>query len=222
MLSTRMSSESILSNATRHQRLCKQVPGAEKFATAIQPVVDKLKEKHQISVNAYDEKGAAYDNVVLKDTVLDDVVRDISDAAKQYDRKNVGFGIYTALFPDGKITTITNASLGEEPDKAENLLLRFSIFEEGNTMLTHKVTLTTAIADDRLAITAYQQAITDEKKALGDETMAQEAVIKQYQFNYWDASKLFGKKYTNRLFPKSPRPRKDKVEVVVEAETATV
>ena len=218
MLSTRMSSESILNNATRHQRLCKQVPGAEKFATAIQPVVDKLKEKHQISVNAFDDKGAAYDNVVLKDTVLDDVIRDISDTAKLYDRKQMDRGIYTTLFPDGKTTTITNASLGKEPDKAENLLLRFSIFEEGNPMLTQMAPLTTAIADTRLALTGYEQAITDEKKALADEAMAQEDVIRQYEFNFLDASKLFGKKYTNRLFPKTPKPKKE--ELVAETTTA--
>ena len=218
MLSTRMSSESILSNVKRHQSLCKQVPGAEKFATAIQPVVDKLKEKHQISVNAFDDKGAAYDNVVLKDTMLDDVIRDISDAAKQYDRKNVGRGIYTDLFPDGKTTTITNASLGKEPDKADQLLQRFNIFEEGNPMLTQMAPLTTAIADTRTALTAYQQAITDEKKALADEAMAQEDVIRQYEFNFLDASKLFGKRYANRLFPKTPKPKKE--ELVVETTTA--
>ncbi len=218
MLSTRMSSESILSNAGRHQSLCKQVPGAEHLATAIQPVINNLKEKKSLSLTALENKGRAYDNVVLKDTILDDVVRDISDAAKQYDRKNVGRGIYTDLFPDGKTTTITNASLGKEPDAADQLLLRFNIFEEGNIMLAQLAPLTTAIAGTRTALTAYQQAITDEKIALADEAMAQEGVIRQYEFNFLDATKLFGKLYANRLFPKTPKPKKE--ELVTETTTA--
>ena len=205
MLSTRMSSESIWSSAIRHQRLCNQIPGAKQFATAIQPVIDNLKEKHQISTDAFDDKGAAYDNVVLKDTILDDVVRDISDAAKQYDRKNVGRGIYTTLFPDGKTTSITNVSLSKEPDQADKLLLRFDNFEEGNSLLDHKAPLTAAIADTRNMIAAYHLAITNEKKALEVEASAQDDVIRQYEFNSLDAAKLFGKKYTNRLFPKAPK-----------------
>ena len=213
-----MSSESILNNATRHQRLCKQVPGAEKFATAIQPVVDKLKEKHQISVNAFDDKGAAYDNVVLKDTVLDDVIRDISDTAKLYDRKQMDRGIYTTLFPDGKITTITNASLGKEPDAADQLLSRFDNLEEGISVMAYKEVLAAAIVDTRTILTAYQQAVTAEKKALSDEASAQDDVIRQYEFNFLDATKLLGKKYANRLFPKTPKPKK--IELVAEVETA--
>jgi hypothetical protein len=209
MLSNRMSSESIWSSAIRHQRLCNQIPGAEQFATAMQPVIDKLKEKHQISTDACDDKSAAYDNMVLKDTILDDVVRDVSDAAKQYDRKNMGRGIYTTLFPDGKTLSIIKAPMTKEPDLAEQLLQRFSNFEEGNSMLELKFTLTTAIADARTAITAYGQSITDEKKALADEAMAQDDVVRQYEFNYLDAAKLFGKKYTNRLFPKTPRTKKE-------------
>jgi len=217
MLNTRMSSESILNNANRHQRLCKQVVGAEQLASTIQRPIDVLKAKHQISIDAYEDKGAAYDNMVLKDTLLDDVVRDISDAAKQYDRKNVGRAIYTVLFPDGKTTSITNVSLSKEPDLADKLLLRFDNFEEGNSMLEHKAPLAEAIAEARTAITAYNLAITNEQKALEVEASAKDDVIRQYEFNYLDAAKLFGKKYANRLFPKTPKAKKK--EVVEEAPT---
>ncbi len=217
MLSTRMSSESILSNAKRHQRLCMQVVGAENLATAMQSFIDNLIEKCAISHSALEDKGTAYDNMVLKDTILDDVVRDVSDAAKQYDRKNIGRGIYTTLFPDGKTLSIIRASMTKEPDLAEQLLQRFSNFEEGNSMLELKATLTKAITDARRAISAYGQAITDEKKALTDEAMAQEDVVRQYEFNYLDAAKLFGKKYANRLFPKTPRIKKEELAEIIEA-----
>tara|TARA_R110001583_G_scaffold25760_6_gene93089 strand:+ start:3209 stop:3874 length:666 start_codon:yes stop_codon:yes gene_type:complete len=215
MLHTRMSSESILSNAGRHQSLCKQVPGAEHLATAIQPVINNLKEKKSLSLTALEDKGTAYDNMVLKDTILDDVVRDISDAAKQYDRKNIGRGIYTSLFPDGKTTSITNVSYSQEPIEADKFLSRFDKFEEGNSLLAHKAPLTAAIADARTMISAYVLAIDKEKMALEIESSAQDDVIRQYEFNYLDAAKLFGKKYANRLFPKTPKYKK--IEVVEEA-----
>ena len=218
MLSTRMSSESILSNAKRHQSLCKQVVGAENLAAAIQSFIDNLIEKRVISMAALEDKGTAYDNVVLKDSILDDVVRDISDAAKQYDRKNVGRGIYTTLFPDGKTTSITNVSLSEEPIEADKLLSRFDKFEEGNSLLAHKAPLTAAIADLRTMLSVYELAIDKEKMALEVEASAQDDVIRQYEFNYLDAAKLFGKKYANRLFPKTPKYKKKEVveEVVAE------
>jgi hypothetical protein len=218
MLNTRMSSESILNNAGRHQRLCKQVVGAEQLATAIQPVVDKLKEKHVLSLTALDDKGTAYDNVVLKDTILDDVIRDISDAAKQYDRKNVGRGIYTSLFPDGKTTSITNVSYSQEPIETDKFLSRFDKFEEGNSLLAHKEPLTAAIADLRTMLSAYELAINKEKMALEVESSAQDDVIRQYEFNYLDAAKLFGKKYANRLFPKTPKYKKKEVAEEVVAD----
>lgn len=208
MLNARMSSESILNNAIRHQRLCKQVSGAEKFATAIQTPIDKLKEKHAISLTALEDKGSAYDNMVLKDSILDDIIRNISDSARQYDRKNVGRAIYTSLFPDGKTTSITNVSFSKEPIEADKLLSRFDKFEEGNIMLDHKAPLAAAIAEARTVISAYNTAIDKEKMALEAEASAQDDVIKQYEFNYLDAAKLFGKKYTNRLFPKAPKYKK--------------
>ncbi len=211
MLNTRMSSESILNNAIRHQRLCKQVVGAEHLATAIQIVIDKLKGKHSISLTALEDKGAAYDNVVLKDTILDDVIRDISDAAKQYDRKNIGRGIYTNLFPNGKTTSITNVSYSQEPIEADKFLSRFDKFEEGNSLLAHKAPLTAAITDLRTMISAYKLAIDNEQMALEVESSAQDDVIRQYEFNYLDAAKLFGKKYTNRLFPKTPKSKKKQI-----------
>ncbi|MCZ4694092.1 hypothetical protein DWB61_02680 [Ancylomarina euxinus] len=218
MLSIRMSSESILSNAKRHQRLCKQVVGAENLAAAIQSFIDNLIEKCAISHTALEDKGTAYDNVVLKDTILDDVVRDISDAAKQYDRNNVGRGIYTTLFPDGKTTSITNVSLSKEPDEADKLLLRFDKFEEGNSLLAYKAPLTAAIAEARTVIAAYNTAKINEKMALEVEASAKDDVIRQYEFNYLDAAKLFGKKYANRLFPKTPKSKKEELpeEVITE------
>lgn len=210
-LSHRMSSEAILNNAIRHQRLCNEVVGAEKFATAIQTPIDKLKEKRQISLTATENKGAAYDLVVLKDTVLDDVVRDISDTAKQYDRKSVWHSICNVLFPKGKKPTITNAPLTKESDMANQLLLRLNSFEEGNSLLEFKTPLTAAIADNNTAITTYKQLITDEKKALADEALAQDDVVRQYEFNFLDATELFGKEYTNRLFPITLKPKKEEL-----------
>lgn len=218
MLNNRMSSEALLSNSVRHQRLSNQIVGAENLAIAIQSPVNYLKEKYMFRLNAQEDKGAAYDNVVLKDTIMDDVIRNISDAAKQYDRKNVGRGIYTNLFPDGKTTSITSASLSKEPDKADRLLQRLDRFEEGNPLLAYKEPLSTAIADARTAISAYELAITNEQKILADESMAKDDLVRQYEYNYHDAAKLFGKKYANRLFPKTSKTKKEEPieEVIVE------
>ena len=211
MLSHRMSSETILNNAIRHQRLCNEMEGAEKFATAIQSPIDKLKEKHQISLDTAHNKIAAYDLVLLKDAILDELIHDISGRVKKYEYKSVWRNIYTFLFPDDKIATISYAILIQKPDVASELLLRLDSFKEENNLLEFKAPLAAAIADDKTAIIAYEQTNIDEKKALIEEIKAQDDVVKQYKLNFMDASELYGEKYSTRLFPKIPKSKEDEL-----------
>ncbi|WP_153244843.1 hypothetical protein [Labilibaculum antarcticum] len=51
-------------------------------------------------------------------------------------------------------------------------------------------------------------------QVLADEEMAQADLRKQYEFNYLDAVKIFGKSFSVRLFPKAISKKK---EVIAEA-----
>jgi hypothetical protein len=208
-----MSTEAHLNSAKRHQRMCNQTKGAENLGTAIDVPIKKLEEMQQATRICKDNRDAAYDSTVLSDGALDDAVRNIADSAKQYDRNNPGRLVFPLLFPDGKITTITRASFMQEPDKAEQLLQRINVFEEGHPLRMHAAPLTEAIGKMREAISVYQKSITDEKTAIANEELAQAELRKQYEFNFLDAVKLFGKTFANRLFPKSQVRKKEVVTI---------
>ena len=209
-----MSTDSHLDISKRHIRLCKRIKGAEDLAAAITPSITNLKEKHEIRSACEDDKTAAYDDMQFNDAALDDVIRNLSAGAKQYDRTHPGRSVHSMLFPDGKTTTITEASLSAEPDKAEQVLQRVKGFEEGHELVSYQLPLESAIAVCRKGISSYQNMITAVKTALADEEIAQADLRKQYEFNYLDAVKIFGKSFANRLFPKAASKKK---EVIVEA-----
>ena len=213
-----MSSEAHISYAERHERLGLQTKGAESLVTNIRTPIEKLKIQVNIRLEKVKARYTAYDSVVLHDGILDDTIRNLADSAKQYDRSNPGRPVFQLLFPDGKFSTVTDAPYAQEPDKAEQVLLRLKSFEEGHSLLSHVEPLTKAIADSRAAIAAHQTAVTDEKAAIAEEELAQAELRKQYEFNYLDAVKLFGKNHANRLFPKlSNGKKKVKEEIPSEA-----
>ncbi len=216
MLYDKMSSVVHLSYANRHARLCKRTKGAEGLSDAIQAPMINLKGKCENRLRYEEDKSAAYDDMQLSDALLDDVIRNLSDGAKQYDRANPGRSVHTVLFPDGKTTSITQASLINEPNLAMQVLQRIKSLPEGHELLEYETALENAIDACRASISSYQNSITDVKTAIAEEEMAQADLRKQYEFNYLDAIKMFGKNYANRLFPKASSKKQEIITEVLE------
>ncbi|BAX79761.1 hypothetical protein ALGA_1377 [Labilibaculum antarcticum] len=210
-----MSSESHISYSERHVRLCQQTKGAKSLARNIEPKIEDL----QIKVNYRFEKVklrySAYDGIVLHDGILDDSIKNLADSAKQYDRSNPGRSVFEMLFPDGPPSSITDASFSKEVDKADQLLVRLQSLGEEHALLSHVKILRTAIDASRQAIASHQEAVSDENTAFAQEQLAQAALREQYEFNYLDAVKLFGKNHANRLFPKPSGGRRKIIEEVI-------
>jgi len=215
LLRDNMSTELHISYCERHVRLCQQTKGAESLVTSIQPKIENLQTQINIRLGKVKERYTSYDSIVLHDGNLDDSIRNLGDSAKQYDRNNPGRPVFQILFPDGKPSTITDSSYAQEPDKADQVLLRLKSLEEGHSLLSHVDALTNAIAGSRAAISAHQAAISEEKAAIAQEELAQAALREQYEFNFLDAVKLFGKNYANRLFPKPSGGKKKVTEEIV-------
>jgi len=218
MLTDRMSSELHLSYSKRHVRLSKQTKGAEALAQAMLAPMAALSGKQQNTKNSKEARSEAYDDVVLFDAALDDVIRNLSDSVKQYDCNHPGRSIYTSLFPDNKTTTITGAPISKEPNLADQLIQRLKGLGEEHSLSAFVEPLALAISNSRSAISAYQTALTNEKVAEAEENIAQADLRKQYEFNYFDAAKLFGKSYANRLFPKIGNRKKKEQDEMTPAE----
>lgn len=214
MMNNSMSSDTQITTAFRHKRLCYQY-GAEQLSTAITTPIAILEAKKQASLLKRNDRYTTYDFRLMLDGQLDDTIRNISAAVKQFDRDNVGRPLYAILFPDGGFTAITGASFHAELDKAQQLLQRLKSLGEGHTLQPHIEPLTAKIAACRIAETNFYEAVTEEKTALAEESLAKTELCQQYEFNYLDAIKLFGKTHANRLFPKSVSSKKIEEPVTV-------
>lgn len=222
LLKNSMSSETQIAYAERHVRLCQQTNGAESLVSNIQPKIENLEIQIKNRTQKVKARYAAYDEIILKDSILDDCIKNLVGSTKQYDRSNPGRPVFDLLFPDGKPSNITNASYTKEVEKSDQLLLRLQSLGEGHSLLSHVEPLNNAIAAARAAIAGHQEKVTEEKVAIANEELAQAELRKQYEFNSLDAIKLFGKSYANRLFPKFTNGKKKVEEEVVEETDAAI
>jgi len=201
LLYDRQSTAVHLSACGRHIRLCRQVPGTETLVAAIEPLFLALQGKQAQTRQTLWDRQAAYDSVQLADALLDDKVRTLFERGKQYDRENPGRPVVMQLFPDEKFSTVVNAPLVKEPDLVEQLKQRLENLGADHPLYPLAEPLGQAVAAVRNALAAYQNAITTLKSKEAEEEIAQANLRRQFEFNYYDAMRLFGKNFAQRLFP---------------------
>ncbi len=202
MLRDSDSTEKHLNKAKRHVRMCRQNTKTASFADAITPVYELLKTKADITTQKKEEKQYALDDVVLADNNLDDEVRSLFDDAKKYDRTNSG-NVLATIFTDGKTTTITDAPRIKELQLVDQLCARIESFGQEHDVYPYIATLKEKSQIEKDAIKAYENKVTEQKMAEVQEELAQATLRKAYEDNYLDLRKAFGKRYADKLFPKS-------------------
>ena len=116
--------------------------------------------------------------------------------------ENPGQAILNKIFPEGKFTVIINVERTKEPDVAEQLAVRFENLGSGHPLYVIAADLREKISDSREAISAYHEAIRGQKIAEAEEEIVQAAFRQQYEVNYLDSRKEFGRVMAERLFPK--------------------
>ncbi len=201
LLYDRHSTKIHLNIVKRHMRLCRQFNGTENLVSSIEPSFEALLEKEAASDRATFEKEVASDFVGLNDTNLDDKVKTCFERCKQYDRENPGRPTLLIVFPDNKYTTITRASLKLEPDLAEQMVARLESLGADHSLNELAAGIKEGISKCREALSDYHQSIRLLKGAEADEEIAKSNLRRQYEFNYYDSIKLFGKNFAERLFP---------------------
>jgi hypothetical protein len=214
-LNDAMSSEVHINSALRHSRRCKQTKGANELAGVIDPFINDLETKSSETKKEKLLYDNTYDDLVFNSGGFDDRIRTISDTAKQYDRENPGRPVHELLFPNGGYSTILRFSIAKKADTAEEIKERIKSLGEEHALAAQVPLLTEAITKVRTSISALQQANTKVRTAVANEEVAQANLRKQYEFNYLDAVKLFGKNFANRLFPQTVSRKKIEEEVAV-------
>ena len=202
MLQDRDSTDSHLNTTRRHVRLCKQIKGAETLAEAIQPAYQQLQQKQADTQAKAEARQEAYDDLLLSDTDLDNAVRTTFEKCKQFDRENPGLPVLAQIFPDQTYSSIINIPREQEPDVVEKLAIRLENMGETHSLFPVAAELRARITTSRNTITAFHTAVREQKMAEAEEEIAQAALRQQYEINYLEARKLFGRQTAERLFPR--------------------
>ena len=189
-----------LSIVKRHIRLTRHIKGAEDLGSAIEPVYTELVTKSASAATVAEDSEFNRDLVSYKDTLLDDRVRDVNDAAKKYDRDHPGLAITTLLFPEGT-SPIIYAPIEDAPAVVEKLILKIQNLGEGHPLAEQIAPLQAAIDESKAAIEALHIAIAAQKTADALTNIAKANLTRQYGQNIYAAGSKFGKVFANRLFP---------------------
>jgi len=212
-LNDSMSSEVHINNSIRHSRRCKQTKGAEILATNINPLITELEEKQLETRKQKLSRDNSYDDLIFNEGSLDDQIRNTSESVKQFDRNNPGRPVYKLIFPEGGFSNMLRFSHAKKANAADQIIERLKSLGEEHALFAQIPLLTTAITKQRTAIADLQQAETQVRTAVANEEVAQANLRKQYEFNYLDAIKMFGKTFANRLFPQTVSKKKVEAEL---------
>jgi hypothetical protein len=190
----------------RHIRLCGQVKGGASYAQAIQPKLDNLTQKGQALSVAEEVAENSYDDLILKDSHLDDSVRTLFERTRQFDREN-GTGISILLFPDLTYSDIINMSYSEEPKKVSGLIQKLETLDASHELRPLIGVLQQKVDAVNAALDARKQATDNVRKCQVEIELAKNEIRAQYEANYFDARKSLGKYIAESLFPKVVRRR---------------
>ncbi len=152
-----------LNMVKRHIRLARQIKGAEELGTVIEPLYNELLAKTAAANVAAEETEFKRDILTLKDAALDDVVRDVNDACKKYDRDHPGSSVTDNLFPGG-ISPIVYAPIESEPTLVGKIILAIANLGEGHLLAQYVPHLQAAASEAKSAIDELHTALPPKKK----------------------------------------------------------
>lgn len=203
LLSSRYSAERCMNSGRRHQRLSKQVVNDETLSNQIQPAMDECGLKLDASEQKAQNREDAYDDLVLADRYLDDEIRSIFDTCKKYDRDHPGALVLIKVFPDEKFGDLIRLSFSDEAGEAEKIALRLESLGSVHELFPFVSRLKTKIDAVKSALDNHKNAIREEKMAEAEVEIAKEALIRQYEVNYLDARRKYGRLTCEKLFPRT-------------------
>lgn len=184
----------------RHIRLTKQLPGAHVLGDTFENEVKSIGQLILALDCAEEERAYAYDLTVFKDVALDNVIRDAANACKKFDRDNLGANTFAQIFPENTSSIITTHHL-KEPSEVRKVIARIATLGIDHPLKKNADDLLASVTDSEEAIKNYYEAVQKVAKCQVDLNMAKFNLIRTYNNRILDATKIFGRKNVNKLFP---------------------
>jgi hypothetical protein len=222
LLSTHESASSCLNIVRRHERLIRQVANNNSLLEPIKKVRENLEIKLKVKNDKQAQRENAYDDLILSDRNLDDSARTIFEKCEQYDREHPSEIILKKVFTDEKYGVIVRLPFAKEVIELDKIVVRLESLGSGHALFPLAAELKTRINITKEGIKANDAAIVDVKMAEADVEIAKEGLIRQYEANYLEARKMYGKNNCEKLFPRmQTRSETDEEPEEVAAETDT-
>lgn len=186
----------------RHMRLCSQVKGGDKYRSLILPFYNDMVESRSSLDSLKKQVVASQDTIILRDSFLDDLIRDAQGRVKEFDRKNPGSNLLSLIFPGGIITPVITMPYHDEPATAHGIAMKIRSLGETHTLYPLAAEIDEAVEDCNLALKAEEGAIRAEGEGNIQLTLTKIKLVRQYNNNYFIAGNDVDKNYAEKLFPK--------------------
>lgn len=201
LLASRYSVERCLGIVRRHQRLCKQVVNDTTLVSQIEPMMELCKSKEKLRKGKNEAREDAYDDLILSKKSLEDEIRSIFSSCQQYDRDHPGALTLEKIFPAGKFSNIFRLPFDRELAEVDKILLRLKGLGEEHSLFSNSSKIKLKSAAMAKALEGHLEFVRIEKLAWTEVVISREALIRQYEFNYFDARRKYGKSMCEKLFP---------------------
>jgi hypothetical protein len=185
----------------RNIRLCSQIKGADGLIGAIKPFYDSCSAKNAELAKAVEEAEDNYDLSVFQDGELDLALRNLGGRCKEQDRSKPGSVVFASMFPDG-VDAVTKMNREDEPDEADKIARRIELLGTEHPLLGNAAIIREEAQKSRDACNKYNESCKKIAILKTELDVLKMAMITKYAENILDATKLFGKDYAGRYFPK--------------------
>jgi len=180
--------------------MCTQISGAEQLIPDVQNAIKDVQQKESL-FNAADESvDYAYDITQLKDSNLDNSIRDTAEDCKRFDRNNLGSQVYSLIFPQNTIPII-DEYYKHEPAEVRKLINRIRILGPDHPLLQNASRLQQLVKESEEAIHNLADAEEIMDSCQEDLNAAKQKLIQVYNNTILKSIQLFGKNNTDKLFP---------------------
>ncbi len=202
LLSSHDSATRCLNIVRRHERLIKQVVNDSQLISSIKTSRENLEQKVKLKTEKQTVRENTYDDMILSDHNLDDSIRSTYEKCEQYDRGNPSERILKKIFPDEKYGEIVRLPFLKEIASVEKIVIRIESLGASHSIYSLADEIKSRLTNTSEAIKANEASIREIKLAEAEVEIAKESLIRQYESNYLDARKTYGKNTCEKLFPR--------------------
>ncbi len=188
----------------RHVRLCTQAKGGEVLSAAISGLIAVAEEKASRKRTAEDARDGYYDMLIFHDAELDNRVRTTASRCKEYDRENPTAHLYATIFPEDT-SAIIQVNPMNEPAEVKKVITRLQSLGSAHPLFQMADYLTEAVEKVNEIVPKYLDSVSQVGTTDAELQIAKADLIRQYLHNMFEAEKMFGRNYADKLFPRLSR-----------------